>query len=97
MKSVITKFEVNEEVSGLGTTRYDVEIKGKPVHGLKVERVQDLNLGGYRINVEAPVEALAVSTMDALARRVDSRSKVRVNGRLSGPGFVRHFRSYGVK
>jgi hypothetical protein len=96
-KSVITKFEVNEEISGLEVTRYDVEIRGAKVHGLKVERVQDLHVGGYRITVEAPDGVLPLSTMDALARRVDASATVRVNGKLSGPGFVRHHRSYGIK
>ena len=74
MKSVITKFEVLTDEVTLDRTPYAVEIRGQAMPSVKVVRVQNLTVGGYTIYVEVPKvngrPILAVSTMDALARRV---------------------------
>lgn len=74
MKSVITGFEVITEEVTLERTPYAVEIRGEAMPAVKVTKVQNLTMGGYTIWVEVPKvdgrPILAVSTMDALARRV---------------------------
>ena len=80
MKSVITKFEVLADEVTLDRTPYAVEVKGQAMPSVKVVRVQNLTMGGYTIWVEVPKvdgrPILAVSTMDALARRVAPGAKV---------------------
>lgn len=92
MKSVITKFEVVEENVSLAVTPYRVEIKGKYDPRVKVERVQDLIKGGYLVMVQAPAGLLALSTMDALARRVDPGARAVSNL----PGKSVHLRGYRI-
>lgn len=92
-KSVITKFEVNEENVSLAKTPYHVEISGRFDPRLKVERVQDLLKGGYYVYIQAPAGVLAVSTLDAVARRVDPKARALSNM----PGKTLHLRVYRIK
>lgn len=92
MKSVITKFEVVEENVTLAVTPYRAEIKGKFDPRVKVERVQDLNKGGYYVVVQVPAGVVALSTMDALARRVSADARVLTNM----PGRGVHVRTYRI-
>lgn len=93
MKSVITKFEVVEDNVTLAVTPYRVEVKGIRDPRLKVERVQDLKNGGYYVLVQAPAGMLALSTMDAIARRVDPKARALSNM----AGKTVHVRIYSVK
>lgn len=92
MKSVITKFEVIEENVSLAVTPYRAEIQGKFDPRVKVQKVQDLKKGGYYVQVQVPKGKLALSTMDALARRV--HPSARVLNDL--PGVSVHVRTYTV-
>lgn len=74
MKSVITRFEENTSEQMLGKMPYIVEVRGQRVPNLRVEKLTDIESGAVTVLVEVPKSdgraILAVSTMDALARRV---------------------------
>jgi hypothetical protein len=72
----------------MGVTPFKVELKGKPAPHVKVEKLQDLNRGGFSVKITAPLE-VAVSTLDAIARRVIPEAKVTVSGK--GPARIRHY------
>lgn len=72
MKSVITKLEVSER--WIDTVKYDLEIHGAPVPNVIVEKRTDMENGFESVLIQVPIvdgkPVLAVSTMDAIARRV---------------------------
>lgn len=94
--SVITGFAKNVEDATLGRTPYVVEIKGQNPGGVRVAELMDADTGTVSIEVIAPAPdgkpVLALSTMDALARRVRATAKVAFNGQ--GPTTLR--RVYAV-
>lgn len=72
----------------VGVTPFKVELKGQPAPYVKVEKVQDLNKGGFTVKITAPLK-VAVSTLDAIARNVIPGAKVTVAGK--GPARIRHY------
>jgi len=80
MKSVITRLEADNENMTLGSTPYVLELKDKPEPRVKVRKVQDLNKGGFEVQIEAPAD-IAVSTLDAIARRLIPQARVKVAGK----------------
>lgn len=88
MKSVITKFEIDPEMVLLGSTRYVVEIRGEVVPNLVVEKNLNTENGHVTVRVQVPRGTVAVSTMDALARRVDPTARAYA-GNKGGASQVR--------
>jgi hypothetical protein len=91
MKSVITKLEANltERVMERGFVRtpYTLEVRGAKVPNALVHEVLDMETGAIRITVQSPLvdgkPVLALSTMDAIARRVKPGVKAYVSqGRM---------------
>lgn len=72
----------------VGMTPIKVELKGKPAPHVKVEKIQDLNKGGFSVKVVAPL-TVAVSTLDAIARRVIPGATVTLAGK--GAARIRHY------
>jgi hypothetical protein len=83
--SVITDISRDLDASSVGDLRYIVSLKGKPEPRLKVSRFQHED-GAIMVIVEAPKvngkPIVAVSTMDAIARRVEAtaRAGAGING-----------------
>lgn len=78
--SVITSLAPNTEDATFGRTPYRLEIKGAPAHGVRVTELLDPNTGKRTVEVIVPapegVPALALSTMDAVARRILDGARV---------------------
>ena len=85
---VVTNLFEDFDNMTLGVTPIKVELKGAPEPRVKVEKLQDLTRGGYSVKITAPLD-VAVSTLDAIARRVLPGSKVTVAGK--GPARIRHY------
>lgn len=83
--SVITLLEPNTDEMLLGQTPYKLEIKGAPEPRVKVTELMDLNTGTKTVRIIARasqgVPALALSTMDAIARRILPNARVKASGK----------------
>lgn len=73
MKSVITKLEENRELSSLGTTRYNLEVRGQVIPGVIVEKHTD-EQNNVTVRVQTPLVdgkwLLSPSAMLAVADRL---------------------------
>lgn len=79
MKSVITKLEARTEDQTYGRIPYDVEIKGAKPANVVVAKLPKLSdVTETLVEITAPTGTLALSTMDAIARRILPEAKVRV-------------------
>ena len=80
--SVITRFERSEEDSRYNDHAFEVQIKGKPAHGVTVRRMLDADTGKRTVIVSAMVKpdgspALPLATLDQLARRAVDGARVQ--------------------
>lgn len=83
MKSVITKLEARTEDQTYGRIPYDVEIKGERPANVVVAKLPKLSAEAQTlVEITTPVGSLALSTMDAIARRIlpDARHLVTYAG-----------------
>jgi hypothetical protein len=87
MKSVITKLEARNEDQTYGRIPYDVEIKGERPANVVVAKLPKISDATQTlVEITTPLvggsTALAVSTMDAIARRIlpDARHIVTYPG-----------------
>lgn len=79
MKSVITKLEARTEDQTYGRIPYDVEIKGAKPANVVVAKLPKLSdKTETLVEITAPVGLLALSTMDAIARRIIPNARHRV-------------------
>lgn len=85
---VVTALIEDRDNMTLGELPIKVELKGQPAPLVKVVKLQDLNKGGFTVKITAPLD-VAVSTLDAIARRVIPNSKVTLAGK--GPARIRHY------
>jgi hypothetical protein len=93
MKSVITALEPNRDEMLLGFTPYRLEIKGEPETRVKVTEIRDITTGKATVRIVAMAAAgtpvQAVSTLDAIARRI--LPNARVTARLHGSAAFSRF------
>lgn len=72
--SVITKLAPSEEDSSYNFRAYELELKGKPAHGVAVRETFEMVGGKRGVRVSAMVgqkgPAAPLSTMDAIARKI---------------------------
>jgi hypothetical protein len=87
MKSVITALVPDNDNLLLGVTPFKLELKGQSEPRVKVQKIQDLEYGGFTVKIVAPSE-MAVSTLDAIARRLLPNARVYA-GVKAGPTKVR--------
>jgi hypothetical protein len=87
MKSVITALVPDLDNMLLGITPFKLELKGKPEPRVRVEKIQDMENGGFTVRIVAPAD-VALSTLDAIARRVVPDARVYA-GNKGGPTKVR--------
>lgn len=83
MKSVITKLEARTEDQTYGRIPYDVEIKGAKPANVVVAKLPKLSdVTETLVEITSPKGLLALSTMDAIARRImpDARHRVTYDG-----------------
>lgn len=85
---VVTALIEDFDNQTLGNLPIKVELKGQPAPHVKVEKLQNLTQGGYTVRITAPV-SVAVSTLDAIARRVIPEAKVTLAGK--GAARIRHY------
>lgn len=98
MKSVITKFEAKESErvidKGFVRTPYALEVRGAAVPNALVYSLLDMDTGALTVTVQVPKEGgkpvLALSTMDALARRVKPDARAYA-GNKGGAAVVRRY------
>lgn len=98
MKSVITKLEANlseRVLSGnIMRTPYVLEVRGAAIPNALVHEMLDINTGSVTVLVQVPKSdgkpVLAVSTIDAIARRVKAGARAYA-GNQGGPLMVRRY------
>lgn len=86
MKSVITKLVARTEDQTYGRIPYDLEIKGSKPANVTVAKLPKINETGQTlVEITTPEGALALSTMDAIARRIlpDARHLITYNGKAA--------------
>lgn len=78
MKSVITKLEENKELSSFGVTRYDLEVAGKEIPGVIVEKNTDAQ-NNVTLRLQTPLVdgkwLLSPSAMLAVAQKIKPGAK----------------------
>lgn len=83
--SVITKLVPDFDEMLLGATPYILEIKGEPEPRVRVTELMDLDTGTKTVRIIAKaaegVPALALSTLDAIARRILPTARVAVTSK----------------
>jgi hypothetical protein len=85
---VVTNVIEDRDNATLGVFPLRIELKGKPEPRVKVARIQDQNTGAFSVRIVAPKD-FPLSTLDAVARRVQPGSKLVVGGK--GPAHIRHY------
>ena len=83
--SVITNLVPDYDEMLLGATPYKLEIKGEPEPRVRVTELMDLETGTKTVRIIAKasegVPALALSTLDAIARRILPNARVKATGK----------------